>query len=414
VAQAPIPIYSQRETFYVPRFEVYVRGQKLKASVIDDILQVTYTDSINDIDSFQIEINNWDADRQKFKFAPPLKTPTVDYSGIFEPGSKIEVWMGYQDNMRRMLRGVITSLSPNYPESGASTLSVSGLNELHQYRTEQHTYSWLDGKKTDTDIAKDLCGRPQKKGQPGLGLKIDTNPSPDEKPDPIVFMSSEYDIVFLLERARRRGYELYLEDEGDTPKLFFGLSLNPGSPPVYRLEWGKSLISFRPTLSTAKQIGAVTVRGWDRKANKAIDETYTLEDLWKEQKKSQSEIARLSQIANDYRARTEVVTDKPAHTVKEARDMAKSILLKTDNRLIEATGSTVGLPDLHAGCSVEIVGFGVVSNKQEKTMGASSDFDGEYFITESTHTVGNGGYRTEFSARREGPVKVDLPSEQNS
>ena len=414
MAQAPIPIYSRNEPFYVPRFKVSVRGKPLNAGVVNDILQLTYKDSLNEIDSFQIEINNWDAGSRSFKYAPPLKNSSVNYTGMFDPGSQIEIWMGYGENLRRMLRGEITSLSPNYPESGASTLSVGGLNELHKYRTEQHTYSWLDGNKTDTDIAKDLCGRPVKKGQPGLGLKIDAHPAQGEKPDPVVFMNNEYDIVFLVERARHRGYEIYLEDETSTPTLFFGVSQNAAQAPVYRLEWGKSLISFKPTLSTAKQIAQVNVRGWDRKANKAIDETYKLEDLWKEQKKSQQEIARLKLIAQAYGNKTDVITDKPVHTKKEARDLAKAILTNQSNKLIEASGSTVGLPDLRCGSSLEIVGFGVSSNRDERTTGVSSDFDGEYFVTGSTHTIGASGYRTEFSARRDGPANVEIPPQQNS
>ena len=404
--QTPIPIFGQRETFYVPRFEVYVSGRLLQDNIVDDILQVTYRDSINDIDGFDIEINNWDADKRTFKFAPPIKDATQDYTGIFDPGSKIEIWMGYQGNMRRMLRGSITSLSPTFSDA-APTLSISGLNELHEYRTEKHTYSWLDGSKTDTDIAKELCGWPVKKGQPGLNLSIDTNPAPNEKPDPIVFMSNEYDIVFLLERARRRGYEVYLEDEEATPTLYFGLSENAADVPVYQLEWGKSLVSFKPTLSTAKQISAVQVRGWDRKSNTAIDETYTLQDLWKDQKKSAAEIARLTQIAQAYGNRTDIVTDKPAHTKKEARDRARAILEDQSKKLIEANATTLGLPDLRSGCSVEILGFGVRTGRQGTLIGASSDFDGEYFVTASTHTIGGGGYQTQFTARREGPVSRD-------
>jgi phage protein D len=405
VVQTAIPIYSRQETFYVPRVEVYIRGQKLPSNVINDILQVTYKDSINEIDSFSIEINNWDAEKRKFKFVPPLKDSTQDFTGIFDPGQKIEVWMGYQNNMRRMMRGVITALEPTFSESAAPTLSVRGLNELHQYRTEQHTYSWTDGTKTDTDIARQLCDWPVKKGQPGLGIAFDPNPAPDETPEPVVFMNNQYDIVFLIERARRHGYEIYLEDEAPTPTLYFGLSENAGDAPVYQLEWGKSLISFRPTLSTAKQVGEVVVRGWDRKANRAIEEHYTLENLWKSQKKSPAEIARLRQIAQAYGNRTEVVTDQPAHTKKEAHDRAKAILEDQSKKLIEASGATIGLPDLRSGCSVEILGFGAQSDAAGNPVGAGGDFDGEYFVTESTHTIGSGGYRTEFSARREGPLK---------
>jgi len=394
----PIPIFSQNETFYVPRFEVYIDGKKLERNTINDILQVTYKDHINDIDDFTLEINNWDAEKRTFKFAPPQQ----GLEGIFDPGRKIEIWMGYYKNTRRMMRGVITGLAPNFPESGASTLTVNGLNELHEFRTEKHTYSWADQQKKDTDIAKELCGKPLKKGQPGLGIDIDTKPDSDEEADQFAFMNNEYDIVFLLERAHRHGYDIFLADDKSKPTLFFGRSENTAKAPTYQLEWGKSLISFRPTLTTAKQVGAVTVRGWDRKGNKAIDVTYSLKDLWKDEKKSQAEIARLDQIAQAYGNRTEVVTDKPAHTAKEAKQMAKAILSDKHHKQITATGSIVGLPDLRVGCSVEILGFSVTTNASGVPQGSSSDFDGEYFVTDSTHTIGGSGYRTEFSARREG------------
>lgn len=388
----PIPIYSQTETFYVPRFEIYVQGEKLKANVVDDILQVTYKDKINTIDTFTIEINNWDADKRTFKFAPPQK----GYEGIFDPGQKIEIRMGYYKNIRKMMQGVITELQPNFPESGASTLSVSGLNELHRFRTEKHTYSWTDGTKTDTDIAKDLCGRPVQEGQPGLGLAIHTNPSQDEQPFELVYMKSQYDIDFLEQLAHRHGYEIYLEDETGTPKLFFGLPDNPGTP-TYQLEWGKSLISFRPNLNTSKQVNKVVVRAWDRKANKAIEEEYTLQQFWKDETKSQAEIARLSAIAKTYQNRTEVVTKEPMRTRAEAKSRARAILIEKNNELLVATATTIGLPDLRSGCSVQILGLG--APKGGAPRGASCDFNGEYFVEESTHTISGSGYRTEFSAR---------------
>ncbi len=408
MATAPIPLYSpdQKETFYVPAVQVYIRGQKLKDNIINDILQVTYKDSINEIDSFEIEINNWDADARVFKFTPPVSN---DYVGVFNPGAPIELWMGYEKNMRMMMRGQVTSLEPNFSESAAPTLSVRGLNELHQFRTEQHTYSWLNDEmikqgnpgKTDTQIAQELASRPVKKGQPGLGIPMRTNPAPDEAIDPVVFMNNQYDIVFLLERARRHGYEVYLETIKGVQDLYFGLSENKATAPVYELEWGRSLINFRPTLSTAKQVSQVTVRGWDRKSNSKIEETFTLQDLWKAQNLSQTEIARRTLIAQAYGNRTEVVTDKPVYTKQQAKQLARSILEEQDKQLIEATGSTVGLPDLRAGCNVYITGFGPPPKAAINPAGVI-DFDGKYYVKETTHTIGGSGYRTDFSVRREG------------
>src|SRR5262249_30504719 len=177
--------------------------------------------------------------------------------------------------------------------------------------------------------------------------------------------------------------------------------------PVYQLEWGKSLLNFKPTLSTAKQVSQVTVCGWDRRANKRIEGKCTLQELWKKQNLSASEIARRTNIAQAYGNRSEVVTDKPVHTKAEAVKLAEGILTDQNNKLIEGTGATVGLPDLRAGCALRIIGFGIQTNDKGKPVGTGSDFDGEYYVTQTTHTIGGSGYRTDFSARREDSVKTE-------
>ena len=52
----------------------------------------------------------------------------------------------------------------------------------------------------------------------------------------------------------------------------------------------------------------------------------------------------------------------------------------------------MGLPDLRAGRTVQIGGLG-------------NRFNGIYFITDTTHTIGNDGYRTTFNARRENELQ---------
>ena len=53
-----------------------------------------------------------------------------------------------------------------------------------------------------------------------------------------------------------------------------------------------------------------------------------------------------------------------------------------------AAVTTVGLPDLRAGRRVVIKGVG-------------AHFSGTYFVTDSTHTINEQGYTTQFNARRE-------------
>ena len=50
----------------------------------------------------------------------------------------------------------------------------------------------------------------------------------------------------------------------------------------------------------------------------------------------------------------------------------------------------MGLPDLRAGQKVRITKLG-------------TRFSGTYFVIKTTHTLGDGGYTTKFTARREAP-----------
>jgi uncharacterized protein len=376
-------IYKEGESFYVPQFKVIVRERELPDDMVRDVMQVSYTDSTEEIDSFELVVNNWDAGAGKFKYEPPVKG---SYAGIFDPGEKLELWMGYVNNLRLMLSGEITTLEPNYPDSGGSTLSVRGLNVLHSFRRKQHTWSWENVR--DSDIAREIGRQPISDQKPGLGVEVKVNDeaAARETAETFVFMNNQYDILFLLERARKHGYSVYLMlDPKDKKKqqIYFGPS-NLVRDVTYELEWGKSLVQFRPTLTTARQVQTVTVRGWDRRKHEAIVGTAPKDG------KAPTVNADLlaSGVARAVQGRQEVITDKPVHTPQEAEKMAEDILRHQLQEMVKASGATVGLPDLRAGSKLHIRKLG-------------PRFEGEYFVTGTTHTIGDSGYRTTFNARRE-------------
>jgi phage protein D len=380
----PDPRLGRPETFYVPHFALRVGGSKLPDEVTWDVTQVSYRDSVDDMDSFDLTVANWDPAAKRAKYEGAA---TTQYAGTFDPGREVELRMGYVGNDRLMLTGQITTLEPSFPETGAPTLSVRGLNVLHTLRGAQHSYSWE--KERDSDIAKQLGSFKPTDTKPGLGMKVEIDQAARDKEEPgYVFMDNRYDILFVLELARRNGYSVVLvEAAGSSPRhLYFGPLDASSAPPAYRLEWGRSLISVRPTLSTVKQISTVIVRGWDRRTKKAIDKRATLKDLPEAQRQ---ELEKLPKAVRD---RTEVVTEPPVHTPREAEQRAKAILKAQAAELVEASGTTVGLPDLRAGGSTHIEGLG-------------PRYDGVYFLTSTKHTIGTGGYRTEFQGRRTGPLR---------
>jgi phage protein D len=244
-AVQPIDIFTDTD-FYVPAFEVRLNGQKQGGDVVRDVLQVSYRDNLEEIDSFELTVNNWDADRNTFKYSD---------GDTFVPGAKVELRMGYlgKSALRLMLRGEITSLRPQFPASGQPTLAVSGLNVLHRFRREKESHTYKD--KTDTAIAREIAGR----------LQIDLLPNPaedQEEKNEFLFQFQQYDILFLLQRARSLGYELVVveDEQANKSKLYFGPS-DAVKRVSYKLAYGKSLIQFQPTLTTAKQVNQVVVRG---------------------------------------------------------------------------------------------------------------------------------------------------------
>ena len=152
---------------------------------------------------------------------------------------------------------------------------------------------------------------------------------------------------------------------------------------TYRLEWGRWLTQFSPTLTTANQISQVTVRGWDRRRLEPYGHGPP--------GRPGIEINRDQHaVATAVGEPHEVVVDEPIRTQREADNRGRDILRNQLHEMIKASGTTVGLPDLRAGRTVHITGLG-------------PRFSGVYFITETTHTIGDDGYRTTFQARREAP-----------
>lgn len=385
--------------FYVPRYEVRIEGANLPRDVLFDVRSLTYRDDVEGLDSFEMVVNNWDGERRAYKYigsetAVQLVEGHPDHTRVtlFEPcGKEVLVRMGYGDDFVTMLKGSFTTMQPSYGD-GSADLTVSGLNVLHQLRRKQYTTTWTD--KKDSEIAQDISRRTDngRKRFP-LPIAVDQEALGREKPMPLVTQRNTYDIDFLFQRARIRGYVVFVQEEdpatGRPRRLYFGPS-RPGMIPgirdvVFELGWGRSLIEFKPSIRTANQIGKVTVRGWHRTRKEPISRTVDLDDQRITANRD------LHRVINACDAREELVVDEPVFTNCEARERAIAILLDQTKQLVTAEVKVVGLPDLRAGQVVVV-----------KELGAR--LSGKYFVTKTQHTIDESGYVTTFSCRREGGV----------
>lgn len=391
MTEKPIPIYTDYD-FYVPAFELKIKGQSLARDVLRDVISVSYSDSLDKLDSCEITLNNWDAEQRTFKYSDPQTSPVS-----LDPGAEIELYMGYYDRggLALMLRGQIVSLAPDFPAGGQPTIQLRALNQLYKLHFKQETQVYTD--KTDSQIAQavldkivqDQNSQRSPAGRPGLNLELVTRPANRlEAPHSYMVINNQYPIVFLIERARDNGYDIYIEEQAQNGATTSRLHFHPpdrGVPAVYELIYGQTLISFKPTLKTKNQVAKVTVRGWNPARKEEIVGEATWDDLDIQGLPSVQDMAAVdSALAGS----EEVVADEPIESEAEAREKAKAYLTEMARDLVTGSGSTLGLPELRAGRPVFIRGLG-------------SRFSGRYLVTSSTHAIGDSGYTTQFEARLE-------------
>lgn len=373
MSQAAIPIYQGGRDFYRPKFQLKLNGQPAAQDVIHDVLELTYRDDIESLDSFEVTLNNWDEERRRLKYSDTT---------LFQPGKELQLLLGYHgpDPLRLMTTGVITGLGAAFPASGPPTLSVSGQNLLHLFRRAQESHVYE--KKTDSEIAREVCKR--------LAVELAPKTPPAKEPRyGYVAQENEYDIVFLYKRARGVGYDLFVQEApaGGPPNqrsLYFGPSVGVRRS-VYRLAYGTSLIDFTADLRTDDQVAEVKVLGWQQDNKREIEATATRRELATRGIKLPG---FQSDAAQAFAGRREVITCRPVENAEEAKKLAVETLQRNAHGLMRASGATVGLPDLRAGTVVEIDKLGTT-------------YSGRYFVTGTIHTVGDSGYVTRFQCRRE-------------
>jgi phage protein D len=219
--------------FYVPRYEIKIAGANLPQNVVRDVLQVTYSDNIKELDSFELTVSNWDAEKRQFKYVGSETNESLANNPLhqlFNPSRHgVEVAMGYEKNLTLMMKGDLTTMEPNFPSAGGPTLTVRGLNILHKLRRKQYSHTWVadsSGGETakhpsgwrESEIARSLRtltdpDDKEKKPRFPLPVEIDENALSKEHPITYVAQDGQYDIDFLLSRARRIGYVVFIKEE---------------------------------------------------------------------------------------------------------------------------------------------------------------------------------------------------------
>ena len=362
--------------YYAPDYKVEIEGLELDPETKGDVLDLKVVMDKDNLSSFDLTMNNWDDRRLEFKYSD---------SPAFSVGQRVTVSMGYADGLVPMVRGLITTLTPKFPESGSPTIGVSGVDAMFCLKNSKpgagETKKWC--LKTDWEIAKAVAKR---NGLHTIPTKVE-----GERHD-IVMQKNQDDAQFLMERARRIDFECYIATDPETGKdaLHFVKPTDgrdAAATNIYRYEWGKTLMNFSLTLTVADQVSKITVRGWNPGTKETISYTAEAKELPLGEGDGETGPEAVKRCLGGTDRKQDVVIDAPVTSEEEAKKFAIARLTEVAYEFITGSGQVIGIPELRPGDNVELTNLG-------------SRFSGRYYVKKVEHTLNDSGYTTRFDVRK--------------
>ncbi len=338
--------------------ELLIDGSQLDPAIEPLVEQVTVDNHVLLPDTFLIVFNDRERD--------------VLTRSRIKVGSKIEIngtALGSQ-LAQALISAEVTSIGAEY-ESGESRVMVRGYDHSHRLHRGRFTATYVQQK--DSDIARAVAGR--------NSLEVGTIDDSGEVHD-WVCQANLSDWEFLTGRARQIGFEVTVS-EG---KFHFRKPPRAADAPgdgdydsndPLQLVFGQDLLQFRPRMTSAGQVSAVQVRGWDRAGKKSIvgsaDPSTTSAAL----------PAGPADLAATFGSQTYTVVDRPQSTQAGADATAAAVAEQIASAFAEADGTARGNPKLMAGAAVSV-------------SAVATQFAGQYTLSQTRHVFDEEGYRTEF------------------
>jgi phage protein D len=362
---------------YAPEVQVTVDSQELGPDETLDIIDLRVTLQKDQLGGFSITLDNAVAAYEQ-QSSSSRSVAMFKYTdrGIFDVTTEVTVAMGYAGNVQQLLFGEVATFAPTFPQGGLPMLTVTGADRLSLLRRScpGNDVSKAFKNLADWEIAKRIADR----------HGLDFNATQQGLKHPIVMQKDKDDLDFLMERAKTIGYDLYIDinDQGNDRLNFVKPLDQSDSRPVqtFDYEWGTSLRSFSPQLKATRQVGSVTVRGWDPRTKQKIEYKATVADLPQTPGSGDTGPDK----ATD---KSDVVVDMPVSSIDDARTRAVAMLERKANQFGTASGEVMGDPALRPGSIVNISGVG-------------ARFSGAYSVTKTEHVFGSGGYTTSFEVER--------------
>jgi phage protein D len=353
--------------FYVPAFTVRVAGEDVLTDLCLAVSSVSVDLKEKAAGHFTFTVANA-FDWESRQFLATRRRERVDVLDLFRFGSTVEISMGYGDRagLRPILTGLLTEISTDFGSGRTPELTLGGYDGLYPLTVGKATRHW-EGK-PDSSAVEDLAG--------AAGIRADVRATTPSKPR--IDQSNESEMAFLVKLAERNGVTFYERDR----TLYFGPRRNDETD-VVELHWGQGLLGFSPEASLTRQVGEVRVHGRSAATGAAIVGRARPGEETGRDGRARSGGERLVAAL----ATAPVLNLRAAvHTQAEADARARAILEERAQEFLTGSGESIGLPELLPDTNVTISGLGPAFSKT-------------YYLSEATHRIDGGGYRTTFKVQ---------------
>lgn len=355
------------DRFYVPAFTVRIGNEDVLRDFYLAVTSVSIDLKEKSAGRFSFTVAS-SFDWQAREFLATQREDRMDLLELFAFGSSVSIALGYGDatTLKPVLQGIITEVGTSFTAGSTPELTISGADGLYPLTVGKNTRHWTN--RPDSAAVADVAR------EAGLDSEVKaTSPTVDR-----IDQNNESDLVFINKLAERNGVTFYERDG----KLRFGPRRNDTAA-VAELTWGEGLLSFSPEANIARQIAEVRVHGRSLKTGKPIIGTAKRGEESGRDPRAESG----GDKANKAMSKKPVLNVRTAvKTQEEADARAQAILEERAQQFVTGSGECVGVPAILPDTNLAINGLGRAFSKT-------------YYVTEATHKIDGGGYRTTFKVQ---------------
>lgn len=324
---------------------------------------------------------------------------------LVRPGRNVRLRIGYApDPLTQLFLGRIVSVQASFPSSGTPLLHVAAQDDLSELQKGEQT-RWFARQVPNTtnlplsrqEVIRNVLAeyglRPQFDQADGdfaaivgsltslLGATFSSDdPSNPQRSVELQNNMRDYDV--LKKMSGELGFDMFMDHANRSRGVVLLFGPWRHLAPTVTVHYGRSLQEFSPRESEVGQVETVTANVWlsSTKQNMQVSLGWDWEAM------AFTLRVRPGKAEAGGGAKSTILGE-PLTLATAPQRLVAELLPKLNGRTT-GSGAVLGNPAIRAGVIIKVTGVG-------------ERFGGFYRVTDCTHSIDGGGYRTQFEVRKE-------------